>query len=492
MDTFLELKNITKIYPGVRALDDVSLGFRKGEVHALLGENGAGKSTLIKILTGAIQPTKGTIILNGKEFSSFNPQMAIRLGISAIYQELNLIPSLSVAENIFYSREIMNGIFINKKAMNSQTVKLCNDIGIKIDPKALIKDLGIAYQQIVEIVKSFSIDVHTLIMDEPTAPLTKREIELLFRIVKQLKDKGVTIIYISHHLEEIFEICDRVTLLRDGKFIATKNVHEVNKKELISLMVGRELGENYPVKKYQSNEKVLEVKGFKNAKLKNISFDLKKGEILGFGGLIGAGRTEIARAIFGADKINEGEIFLKGEKVKINSPYDAINMKIGLIPEDRKHDGLILGLSVKENITYGSLDEICTMGFIGKIKEENLCSDLVADLRIKTASFHQKARNLSGGNQQKIVLAKWMATRCDILIFDEPTRGIDVGAKQEIYQLLIELAESGKGIIMISSEMPELIGLSDRIIVMHEGVITGELEKKDFLQERILELAAGS
>lgn len=488
----LELKNISKIFPGVKALDDVSMEFKQGEVHALMGENGAGKSTLIKILTGAHAPNTGSIILDGKTYTHFTPIQAISLGISAIYQEFNLIPYLDISENIFYGRELKKGLFLDKKKMVELTKNHCESMGVRFDPKTLVKDLGVAHQQIIEIIKSISRDARIIIMDEPSAPLTNREIEALFAIIRKLKEKGITIIYISHRLEEIFEICDRITIMRDGKYITTKIVSETTRPELISAMVGRDLVEVYPEKNNSGHEVILEVKGLNSSKLKNINFQLKKGEILGIGGLVGAGRTELARSIFGADPIDTGEIILNQQKIKINSPEDAIQNGIGLLPEDRKQHGLILGLSIKENITYGILKSISQKGVIKKHKEESMCSSLINDLTIKTPSMLQIARNLSGGNQQKVVIAKWLASKCDILIFDEPTRGIDVGAKQEIYFLLKRLAEEGKSIIMISSEMPELLGMSDRILVMNEGTITGEINAEDYSQEKILELASGS
>jgi ribose transport system ATP-binding protein len=469
-DIILELKNITKIYPGVRALDDVSISLKRGEVHALVGENGAGKSTLIKIITGAIHPTYGSIIYKGKTYKHFSPIEAISLGISVIYQEFNLIPYLTVAENIFYGREIMKGMVVDKRETISKTQALLNNFGININPKARVKDLGVAHQQIIEIIKAISRNIDVLIMDEPTAPLTKKETEVMFNLVRQLKEKGVTIIYISHRLEEVSEICDRVTVLRDGKYIATRHVSEINRKELISMMVGRKLGESYPEKGYCPEENVLEVRNLSTDKLQNISFELKKGEILGFGGLVGAGRTELARAIFAADKKKTGEIYLEGRIINPRSPKDAIRLGIGLVPEDRKQQGVLLKMSVKANISYSCLDKLSKFIFIKKSKENKMVEEITSELRIKTPSLDQKTVNLSGGNQQKVVLAKCIATKSKILIFDEPTRGIDVGTKQEIYNLMKNLAESGKGIIMISSEMPELLGMSDRIIVMREAI----------------------
>lgn len=492
LNNILELKDVTKIYPGVTALNNVSISFKKGEVHALLGENGAGKSTLIKVITGAIEPTNGTITYKGDEHNCFSPSESLSKGIGAIYQEFNLIPYLSVAENVYYGRELMKGSFIDKQRMNKETNKLLKEFDIDIDPKSKVKDLGVAYQQIVEIVKSVSQNVEVLIMDEPTAPLTNKEINSMFKIVDRLKKNNVTIIYISHRMEEIFEICDRVTILRDGNYIDTKNIIETNKKELIAKMVGRELGESYPQKQYQSDEIIMQVDNLCNEKIKNVTFKIKKGEILGLGGLVGAGRTEIARAIFGADKRDCGDIYLNGQKVNPSSPSEAIKYRIGLIPEDRKNQGVLLSSSVKDNISFSCLDLISKMNFIDNNKELKLVNKLTNELKIKTPSLNQTVSNLSGGNQQKVVLAKWLARDCEVLIFDEPTRGIDVGAKQEIYNLMKEMAERGKGIIMISSEMPELLGMADRILVMHEGQISGVLEKDDFSQEKILELASGS
>jgi ribose transport system ATP-binding protein len=364
-------------------------------------------------------------------------------------------------------------------------------MGVDVNPRTQVKNLGVAYQQIVEIVKAVSQNAKILVMDEPSAPLTTKEIGAMFNIVRKLKEKGVTIIYISHRLEEIFEICDRISIMRDGKYVITKNVSEITKKEIISHMVGRELGENFPGGVGCTDEVVLEVQNITNEKIKDVSFKLRKGEILGFGGLVGAGRTETAMAIFGEDPIEDGRILLKGKPLKIKSPQHAIAKGIGLIPEDRKRHGLVLSLSVKENITLSILKKISKGLFIDSQKNQDIAKSYKESLRIKTPNLKQRARNLSGGNQQKVVLGKWLATKCDVLIFDEPTRGIDVGAKQEIYNLMNELSKNGKSIIMISSEMPELIGMSDRIIVMHEGRINGELTPEEYSQERILEIASG-
>ncbi|MHB1345914.1 MAG: sugar ABC transporter ATP-binding protein [Candidatus Humimicrobiaceae bacterium] len=490
-DTILKIKNITKIFPGVKALDNVSIEFKKGEIHGIVGENGAGKSTLIKILTGAITPTEGKIEVLGKEYQYFNPHQSLGIGICAIYQEFNLIPFLTVAENIFYGREVTKGPFLNRAYMNSQVKNLCNEMEVELNPKMQVKDLGIAYQQIVEIVKVLSMDAKILIMDEPTAPLTNKEIESLFKVIKKLKLKGVTIIYISHRLEEIFEICERVSIMRDSCLILTEDVNKISKKELISYMVGRQLGEDFPGSSRVFGEVVIEAVDLTTDKIKDVSFKLHKGEILGFGGLAGSGRTETVRAMFGVDNLKKGYIKIKGKKTKLHSPINAIKSGIGLIPEDRKRQGLILSMRVKENMTYAILDRISKIGLVKLGEENKICSFFINDLKIRTPSLNQMLRNLSGGNQQKVVLAKWLATECDILFFDEPTRGIDVGAKQEIYNLMYELTKKGKSIIMISSEMHELIGMSDRILVMHEGKITGELNKNEFSQQKILELASG-
>lgn len=491
MSTILRIKNISKVFPGVKALDDISLDFEEGEVHAIVGENGAGKSTLIKLLTGAHEPSTGTIELYGKEYSHFTPHEAMDKGIAAIYQEFILVPYLTVAENIFFGKEKIKGIFLDESEMNNMTHELCMEMGIDLNPKKRIKELGIAYQQIVEIIKAVSQEAKILVMDEPSAPLTTKEIGFMFEIVRKLKEKGVTIIYISHRLEEVFEICDRISILRDGKYVITKKVSEITKKEIMAHMVGRELGESFPGGAGGSDEIILEAQNITNNKIKNVSFQLRKGEILGFGGLVGAGRTETAMAIFGEDLIHEGTILFNGKPLKIKSPKHAIENGIGLIPEDRKRHGLVLSMSVLENITYSILKRISKWLFILRAENQKIAESHKESLSIKTPNLKQRTQNLSGGNQQKVVIAKWLATKCEVLIFDEPTRGIDVGAKQEIYHLMNELTKNGKSIIMISSEMPELIGMSDRILVMHDGRINGELNSGEFSQEKILEIASG-
>lgn len=473
-DNILEVKHLSKYYAGVKALDDVSLSFRRGEIHALAGENGAGKSTLIKSITGAIEPTAGTIVLEGQSYSKLNPIDAIEKGIAAIYQEFTLIPHLTVAENIFFGKEISHKGFVDKHAMNREVAKLLKEMDIDLNPASYVCDLGIAYQQIVEIVKAVAANSKILIMDEPTAPLTNRETEMLFGIIKKLRERQVTIIYISHRMDEIFRICDRVSVMRDGKYICTENTADIDVHKLVAHMVGRELGEDYPQRTKPLGEEVLSVDNLHSEKVNGVSFKLHKGEILGFGGLVGAGRTEVMQAIFGADRKTDGTISIRGNKVNISSPTQALAHGIGLIPEDRKNQGVLLGLSIRENITFSSLKQAMKGPFVSRKRDLAIAEEYTQKLKIKTPSVNQLVKNLSGGNQQKVVLAKALATRCDIIIFDEPTRGIDVGAKQEIYHLMRKLAdEEGKSIIMVSSEMPELIGMSDRILVMRHGKIAG-------------------
>ena len=489
-DVILRVKNICKYYPGVKALENVNFEIRRGETHAICGENGAGKSTFIKILTGAIEPTSGTIEFEGQEYARLTPKQSMDLGISVIYQEFSLIPYLTVTENIFYGREIKRGLIRDIKAMEMQAKELCKDMGVTIDVRKRVCDLGIAYQQIVEILKAVSRNAEFIIMDEPTAPLTVRETQVFFNIIKRLKEEHVTIIFISHRLEEVFEICDRVSVFCDGRYVVTKDVQDIDKRGLITYMVGRELSDDYPVPQREIGEDILKVRELANKSVKGVSFHLRKGEILGFGGLVGAGRTELVRAIYGADPILSGEIQLKGQPYKPKTPGDALKAGIGLIPEDRKRQGAVLSLPISENVVYSILPKITSMGVVHSKDEKEYVDRYIGELGIKTPSAEQLVKNLSGGNQQKVVLAKAMATDCDILIFDEPTRGIDVGAKQEIYSLMCQLVEAGKSVIMISSEMPELIGMSDRIYVMSNGEIAGELMPDDYNQTRILEIAS--
>ena len=487
----LELRHITKLYPGVVALDDVSLGFSRGEVHAIVGENGAGKSTFIKVITGAIAPTQGTLIFEGKQIEDNTPQKSMALGITAIYQELNLLKHLSVAENIYYNRYRKKRGLIDFRGMEEDAAKVLDRLGVKIDPKMLVKDLSVGYQQLVEIAKSLSQDVKVMIMDEPSAALTNSELQYLFEIVKTLKQEGMAILYISHRMEEIFQLCDKVSVFRDGHYIKTMDVKDTTQEELIRLMVNRELNDTFPEFIPDRGEKVLEVQNVCTELLKEVSFEAYRGERLGFAGLVGAGRTETARAVYGADKMQKGEIRIKGRSVNIQSPEDAIKHGIALIPEDRKQQGLFLNMSVKDNISFVYAPRITNvLGLINRNKEEEACRQQIEKLTVKTPTMRQLVKNLSGGNQQKVILGKWLLMNCDIIIFDEPTRGIDVGAKQEIYELINELARQGKAVILISSELPELMGMSDRVIVMAEGRISGELKKEQIHQEKILELAS--
>lgn len=486
----LELKEITKKYPGVVALDKVSIDFFPGEVHAIVGENGAGKSTLIKIITGAIQPTSGKILFEGQEITDNNPQKAIEIGITAVYQELNLLKHLSVAENIYYNRFPKKGHFIDYKKMEQDSRKVLDRLGVKINPSELVKNLTVGYQQLVEIAKSLSRTVKVIIMDEPSAPLTNNELKYLFDIVKKLKEQGLAVLYISHRMEEIFQICDKVSVFRDGHYINTSDVAKTTREELIRLMVNRPLTESYPALDMKPQEVVLEAKNICTELLQNVSFQARRGERLGFAGLVGAGRTEIARAVFGADKIISGEILLHGKPVKITSPEAAIRAGIAYLPEDRKQQGLFLKMSVKDNLLFSYMPRLTNAGLINEKNALKTCDREIETLRIKTPSRDQLISHLSGGNQQKVIVAKWMLLNCDVIIFDEPTRGIDVGAKQEIYNLINMLALEGKVVIIISSELPELIGMSDRILVMAEGKLTGEVLRGEMTQEKILKLAS--
>lgn len=485
----LSLKNITKEYPGVVALNNVSIDFCEGEIHALLGENGAGKSTLIKTISGAITPDKGKIIIDSNEYDKMTPYGAKKHGIQVIYQEFNLVESLTAAENICLGEK--TGKLVNHKLMEEKAKEIFQQFNINISPSSLVRDLPTGQQQIVEISKAVSKNVKILIMDEPTAPLSVAEVESMFQIMRKLKEKGVTIIYISHRMEEIFTISDKVTVMRDGCYIDTKRTKETNRKELITLMVGRELKESYPKRSIIPKKFALEVKNLFGNGDEDISFNVKKGEILGFAGLLGAGRTELIRVIYGAEKKESGEMFINGKKVNIKSPKDAIKLGIGLIPEDRKNQGCIIDMDIKWNISFTNIKNISKFLIVNRKKEKEAGDKYSELLEIKTPSIEQRVRNLSGGNQQKVVLAKTLATNSNIIIFDEPTRGIDVHAKQEIYQLMCDLANKGIAIIMISSDMEELLGMSDRIVVLSEGKFAGEVEKKDFSQNYILDLASG-
>lgn len=490
----LEMRHISKQYPGVRALDDVSLTVYPGEVHALLGENGAGKSTLMKILAGAQPRDSGEILLYGQPVVIDSPHRAMELGIAIIYQEFNLVPYLSAGENIFLGREPRAALpgFVDFKALYRTAQEILDRLGVRIDARTPVNQLSVAQQQMVEIAKAASQRARILVMDEPSATLTDHELQALFQLIRQLRDEGVSILYISHRLEEIFEICDRATILRDGRWIATRAVSDLTREEIIRLMVGRELKEAIPKVVVEPGPPALAVKHLNRAGvLHDVSLHVCKGEIVGLAGLVGAGRTETARAIFGADPIDSGTIEVFGQPVIIRSPQDAIRHGIGLVTEDRKQQGLVLGMAVRENTTLANLSALSSLGFIRRNVERQVAERYRENLAIKTPSIEQTVQNLSGGNQQKVVLAKWLFTGSKILIFDEPTRGIDVGAKSEIYRLMNELAAQGVAILMISSELPEVLGMSDRILVMHEGRIAGELSRAEATQEKIMHLATG-
>jgi ribose transport system ATP-binding protein len=490
-ENLLVFQNISKTYPGVAALSDVTLAIRKGETHGLVGENGAGKSTLIKTCAGAVVPDSGKIILGGKTFSAMTPRLAKENGIAVIYQEFNLVGELSVAENIFLGRSLRKGIRIDRKAMEKKSAEIFKRFNINMDTGCLVKNLTVGYQQIVEIAKAVSQNANLLIMDEPSAPLTSQEVEGMFAMVDQLKAQGVAIIYISHRLEEIFRLCDRVTIMRDGCLIETLNTADTNVDHLVTAMVGRELKETYPPRNVSiTGEVILETKNLCGNGLRDISFKLRRGETLGLGGLIGSGRTELAELIFGAKPRTGGEILMKGKPVENKRPRNALRRGIALVPEDRKRQGALLDIDIKGNISMVILNKISTLSVVNKAKEKSVAESYKNSLLIKTPNVNEKIKNLSGGNQQKVIIAKWLAAAPEIIIFDEPTRGIDVGAKHEIYKLINKLVESGKTLLLISSEMEELMGMSDRILVLSEGRIAGELEKKDFNQERIMAAAS--
>lgn len=487
----LTMENICKRFPGVQALNNVNISILKGEVMAIVGENGAGKSTLMKILSGVHQKDSGKIFLDGKEVNILSPTHSQRLGISIIHQELNLIPYLSIAENIFMGREKRSKIFfLDKKKTLEEARRYLQLVGLNANPSTLVKNLSIAQRQMVEVAKALSLNSKLIIMDEPTSSLTDREIGILMDIIRSLKNKGVSIIFISHKLSEIFHIADRVTVLRDGNVIDTVKITDCTEESIIQMMVGREITSMYSKADTTIGDTILEVKNLSSGStLKNINFSLKKGEILGFAGLVGAGRSELMRAVFGIDSFDYGEIIVDGKNIKIKNPSDAISLGMGFVPEDRKLQGLILIMAVRENVTLSSLEKVSKSGFLKHDMEKSVTQDFIEKLSIKTPHHEQKVVNLSGGNQQKVVISKWLAIRPKILILDEPTKGIDVGAKKEIHSLMAKLASQGVSIIMISSELSEVLGMSDRIIVMHNGVIKGELSRSDATQEKILTLA---
>ncbi len=487
------MRSITKRFPGVLALSNVSLDVAPGEVMALVGENGAGKSTLMKILSGVYSLEEGEIIFKGRPVNFTNPRQAQDAGIATIYQELNLVPQLSVTENIFLGSEITRGGVLRWAEMHRQARALLAQLHLDLDPRTQVSKLGVGRQQMVEVAKALHHQSDLIIMDEPTSALSIREIHELFAIIRKLKDSGVSIVYISHHLEEVFEVSDRTTVLRDGQHVATRLTNGLDIDQLIKLMVGRDLSEQFPKEQAPRGQEVLRVEGLnQGTRLKNVSFSVHAGEVLGLSGLVGAGRTELVRAIFGADPIDSGQFYVLGQPVSIKSPRDAIRHGIALLTEDRKQQGLFLQMSVRENITMSVLDQLTPTLLTSQRKEAELAQHYINSMAIKASSHDQLAINLSGGTQQKVVLSKWMATEPRLLIFDEPTRGIDVGAKVEIYRMINDLARQGVAILMISSELLEILGMSDRIMVLCEGTVTGFLSREEATEEKIMEYATAS
>ncbi|MGI6152745.1 MAG: sugar ABC transporter ATP-binding protein [Christensenellaceae bacterium] len=490
----LDMKNINKSFPGVKALDGVHLEVKKGEIHALLGENGAGKSTLIKILGGIYKADSGEIYVNGEQINIHDVQSAAKTGVSVVHQELCLAGNLTVAENIFVGRVPVKKPFglTDRKTMNKMARELCLKYGLDLDPETHLDKLTIAQQQMVELAKALSKDARIVVLDEPTGPLTDAEIKKLFDAVRNLKKQGVSFIYISHRMDEIFELADRATILRDGKYIATKEVSDLTYNSLVNLMIGREMSEMFVPPNATVGDVILEAKNISiGNRVKNVSLKVRKGEVLGLYGLVGSGRTELVRGICGVDKIDSGEIWIEGKKANIHKPQDSIGHGISLVPENRKEQGLILINSVAFNMTIGIWKKIITGIHIRKKYEQNVITKYVEKLAVKTPSLSTLVDNLSGGNQQKVVIAKALATEPKILIMDEPTRGIDVGAKKEIYEIMNALVNEGVAIVMISSELPELIGMSNRVAVMHEGVMTGELAEGEVTEEKIIVFATG-
>ena len=490
-DVIVSMKEICKSFPGVKALDHVSFELRSGEVMALLGENGAGKSTLMKVLSGVYQRDEGELEIFGKQYGDLTPKLAQEVGVAIIHQELNMCRHLSVAENIFLGREKRHGIALANSEMEAEARRILDDLKIDLDPRQVVGELPVSKQQMVEIAKALSTNARVLIMDEPTSALTAREIDDLFRIIRELKAKGCGIVYISHRLEELQHIVDRVTIMRDGQYITRMDFQDTNLDEIIAYMVGREIKEKFPRVSCEKGKKVFEVKNLNAGRMvRDVSFSLYEGEIVGFAGLMGAGRTETTRAIFGVDAKESGQILLDGAEVAIRRPLDAIQAGIVLAPEDRKKDGLCTKLSIRQNIALPNLDFLCDrFGVVSRTREDEVCARTVEDLKIKTPNVEIDAANLSGGNQQKVVVGKWLARNSRVVIFDEPTRGIDVAAKVEIYHLMNRLKQQGIAVMFVSSEMPEVIGIADRIVVMCDGRVTGELPAQEATQEKILSLA---
>ncbi len=498
----LRMEQISKGFPGVQALDQVSLEVHAGECLALMGENGAGKSTLMKVLSGVHPPDSGAILLDGQPVTIHGPHHAQQLGISIIYQEFNLFPNLSVEENIYIGREPTRLGAVDRAQLRADTLRLLGRLGVDLNPKAIVRNLSVAQQQMVEIAKALSLNARIVIMDEPTSALTQTEVEKLLQIIRSLKASGLGVVFISHRLEEVMAIADRITVLRDGHNAGLLPAAEATPDRIVQMMVGRAITDLFHKEAGAiSGEPVLEVRGLSRHSaasdasaidLHDISLAVHAGEIVGLAGLVGSGRTELARAIFGADRVDQGQILINGRPVQIQSPRDAIRFGLGLVPEDRKQQALVLQLTVRENISLAALDSLTRGGFVDRDRERSMARTFIDALHIRTPSMEQKVINLSGGNQQKVVLSKWLALKPQVLIVDEPTRGVDVGAKAEVHSLLNDLAHQGIGILMISSELPEILGMSDRVLVMHEGQIAGELSRADATQERIMMLATGT
>jgi ribose transport system ATP-binding protein len=491
MQNRVELINITKSFHTIPVLKNVNFSVKAGEIHGLVGENGAGKSTLMKILSGAYQMDSGKILLDGNEVKFRNPFDSRRMGIGIIYQELTIVPDLSVAENIYLHQLTQTGWWMPMRKINNRAAQLIKSIGFDIKPTLRAGSLSIAWQQVIEIAKALSENIKVLVLDEPTSVLGPHESKKLFEVLKRLKNEGVAIIFISHRLEEIFQLCDKVSVLKDGHASDSFFTTGIDRNGIISLMLGRALNTMFPVTSKKTGGEILRAEGLSTKdKVKNVSISLREGEILGITGLVGSGKSELIRSVFAADKKIKGDIFLSGNKSELDNPHDAVRAGIGLVPEDRKNDGIILNRSIRENISLANYKKTATLlGFIHRKREDHFLGHLIESLGIKTRSFDLESGKLSGGNQQKVVLAKWLGRACRILLIDEPTRGVDVGAKIEIYDLINRLAANGTGIIIVSSESAELMGLCDRIMIMHKGIVTGVLNKDEFSEENILRLA---
>lgn len=489
----IEMRGIDKSFGSNQVLKQAGFTLESGEVHALMGENGAGKSTLMKILTGVYTKDAGTVLVDGKEVNYKNPQEAEKAGIVFIYQELNVMFNLTVEENLFMGKEIHGKFGIcDKKAMQKKAQEALNILGVNISPKTVMAELSVGQQQMVEICKALMADAKVIIMDEPTAALTQSETVALFKVIESLRKKGVSMVYISHRMEEIFELCDRITVLRDGSYIGVKNIPETNMNEIVKMMIGREIGERYPSRNVKIGKEVLKVKELtRKGTFHDVNFSVRAGEVLGVSGLMGAGRTEIMQAIFGNLSYESGTIEIDGKEVKISNPRQAMEHGIGFITEDRKTEGLMLDKSIRENISLCNLRRISKSSVISREAEKNMVAEAIKDLHIKCFGSYHECNNLSGGNQQKVVLAKWILTNPKILILDEPTRGVDIGAKKEIYSIINKLAAQGVAIIMVSSELPEVLGMSDNIMVVREGEVRGIISYEEANQERVMTLATG-